>query len=510
MATDGRSRDLVRLGLAVTLGACACSAGVDGDGSGDRIGSVTLALQRVPTSVLCVVIDAASADYGTSRQFSVVGGSTNTTLDMGKLALGSTTLEGLAYDQACASIASATPSWIADPVTVVLEPGVRAAVDLTFRKNNSVVGTASFVDNITSVTVGYWGSVALTDPASSGDVPSIWGFVAGVSAGSQVPTAGGPLTPQSASVLQGASKVAIGLDHVCGIFAGQVRCFGKNGSGQLGNGTTSSALTSAPGTPVAGVSEAVSIAAGGSFSCASTRAGSVYCWGLNNEGQLGDGTQTNRTTPVVSSISGATAVYAGERHACAAQRSGSAMCWGYNGFGQLGLNDTTRRLVPTNVAIPGSEPVADMALGANFSCERGVNGVVRCWGNNAAGQLGTGTTTQSLVPALVSPPSGLDALEITAGADTACALSSAGAVSCWGANSYGTLGNEGRSNRTTPGLVVGLPAAVDHLGIMQSSYGATACAFVLGGDAWCWGRNDYGQVGDGTLANRFVATQVEL
>ena len=256
-----------------------------------------------------------------------------------------------------------------------------------------------------------------------------------------------------ASVMAGAIQVAGGSDHTCALTSGGgVKCWGGNASGQLGDGTTTDKL--AP-VDVSGMTSGVSAIAAGYFhTCALTSSGRAKCWGLNDYGELGDGTTANRLTPMDVSglISDISAIAAGGAHTCALTSSGGAKCWGWNKYGQLGDGTTTDKLTPVDVSGLTSG-ISAIAAGVAHTCALTSSGGAKCWGWNKYGQLGDGTTTDKLTPVDVSGlTSGISA--IAAGFYHTCALTSSGGVKCWGANSYGQLG-DGTAWRTTPVDVVG-------------------------------------------------------
>jgi alpha-tubulin suppressor-like RCC1 family protein len=234
--------------------------------------------------------------------------------------------------------------------------------------------------------------------------------------------------------------------------------------------------------------------------CAIYGSGGLHCWGQNSSGQLGDGTTTDSAIPVVvPGLTGVTSVSTGRTHTCALTQ-GAVKCWGDGADGKLG-NGTTNSS-PTPVSVAGlstvSNQVTALAVGADFSCAQMQNvlssaSTVRCWGGNSAGQVGNGTTTpQVFAPATVSGLTGVT--HLTAGSYFACAVTG-GAVRCWGSGISGQFGN---------GVIVlssNVPAAAA-TGItnatMVTAGGSHVCAANgTTGDAWCWGDRSFGQVGDG-------------
>ncbi|MDW8351739.1 MAG: RCC1 repeat-containing protein, partial [Anaerolineae bacterium] len=297
------------------------------------------------------------------------------------------------------------------------------------------------------------------------------------------------------------TAIVAGGDHTCALTSGGVKCWGANWYGQLGNGTTTSSSTPVN---VSGLSSGVSaIVAGYAHTCALT-SGGVKCWGANWYGQLGNGTTTNSSTPVnVSGLSGGViAIAAGFYHTCARTSSGGVKCWGANWYGQLGDGTTTDRLTPTDVS-GLSSGVSAIAVGGLHTCALISSGWVKCWGRNAFGQLGNGTTVNRFTPWDVSGlSSGVSA--IAAGNYHTCALTSGGGVKCWGDNFYGQLGDGTTTDRSTPADVSGLSSGVTAI----AAGGYHTCALTSGGGVKCWGSNDYGQLGDGTTAYRTTPVNV--
>jgi hypothetical protein len=295
------------------------------------------------------------------------------------------------------------------------------------------------------------------------------------------------------------------LDGKCGITEnGALKCWGNNFSGQLGNGTQTD--SSVP-VDVSGLGSGVLAVSSSAFvTCAVTGAGAVKCWGSNFFGQLGNGTTTDSSVPVsvVGLQSGVVAVAVGTYHACALTGAGGVKCWGSNDYGQLGDGTKTQSSVPVAVAGLASGVVAVSAGGyvggAGHSCALTSTGGVKCWGG--------------VVQSAPSDVSGLTAgvTAISSGGHHACAVTAAGGVKCWALGGffdfdwYGQLGDgtQGPPAGYDPVDVAGLAAGVVAVAAGQDH----TCALTTAGAVQCWGRNTYGEVGDGTLANRYVPTQV--
>ncbi len=299
-----------------------------------------------------------------------------------------------------------------------------------------------------------------------------------------------------ASSIISITKVTAGFNHSCALTnGGGVICWGNNGVGQLGDGTSISSLTPVA---VSGLSSnVIDIEAGGFYTCALTTSGSVKCWGENNVGQLGDETfaSPRRTPVVVSGLSGVTALAAGYQQTCALTAAGAVKCWGSNSDGQLGNNDPNHgnSNIPVNVSGLTSGVIA-ITAGARHTCALTNGGGMKCWGQNSSDQLGDGSSTEQRTPVYVSGlTSGVVA--ISAGELHTCAVTTSGGVKCWGANSYGQLGDGTTTPHRTPGDVSGLTSGVAAI----SAGNFHTCAVTTGGGMKCWGKNTEAQLGDGTI-----------
>ena len=307
-------------------------------------------------------------------------------------------------------------------------------------------------------------------------------------------------------LVSGVRAIAAGEALTCGITsAGGVKCWGDNGYGQLGDGSTADHRSPVA---VSGLVSVRAIAAGEALGCALTGAGGVKCWGYNRYGELGDGTTTDHHTPVaVSGLrSGVTAIAVGYLHACALMNTGGVKCWGYNRYGQLGDGTTIDRRMPVDVSGLAGGVTAITAGGAH-SCALTNAGGVKCWGSNHFGELGDGTTTRRLTPTAVSGLASGAAAIAAGGEAHGCALMTAGGVKCWGYNGYGQLGDGTRADRRSAVDVSGLEGRVK--AVAAGGYGHT-CALTSVGEVKCWGRNSSGQLGDGTPTERRTPVEVNL
>ena len=312
-------------------------------------------------------------------------------------------------------------------------------------------------------------------------------------------------------------------NEACALLAtGRVRCWGGSSSEEP------HPICADTATPCTKLQDVAALAAGGTHNCAllnvptylppDGREGKVFCWGRNNHGQLGDGTNTDSSIPVEVNLNwdlqvGTIAIAAGINHTCAVSQWKTVKCWGFNGSGQLGDGSTTSSNVPVVVS-GGHNTVLTLAAGADHTCFVTEDDTAMCWGHNADGQLGDGTTIGRTVPVDVcnsgaTIPCGTDVLtvaaELTAGMSFTCARTTADGALCWGKDSGGELGNGSGPQSNIPVDVCADSACLTSLSGVTSIGAAWkhGCA-VTGGGVKCWGWNSTGALGDdqecGTVA----------
>jgi alpha-tubulin suppressor-like RCC1 family protein len=293
--------------------------------------------------------------------------------------------------------------------------------------------------------------------------------------------------------------------HTCGLTSGGTAyCWGKNDAGQLGDGTRHNRNAAVP--VQQGPRVFVQLSAGALHTCGLTNAGQAYCWGWNDYGQLGDSTTTERLepVPVQQGTVGFSQLAAGDSHTCGLTDTGAAYCWGYNFYGGLGDGTRTDRLTPVPVQ-QGSLVFRILDAGGVHTCALTDAGKAYCWGFNGYGAVGNGDTTgieqTSPVPVLFT---GTFA-EVDAGYSHTCGLSNVGTRTdyCWGFNQYGQVGDNTTTNRYAPVLVQSPPV----LERFSAGSGHT-CALTIAGEAYCWGWNGAGQLGDGTTTDRWTPAPV--
>jgi alpha-tubulin suppressor-like RCC1 family protein len=298
-------------------------------------------------------------------------------------------------------------------------------------------------------------------------------------------------------------SVSTGSSHSCAVKSnGQVTCWGSNDRGRLGNGTETDSRSPVP---VEGIDSAISVSAGYDHSCAVLDNGTVQCWGYNSYGQLGDGSDNRSSTPVtVVGIDSAVSVSSGSEFSCAVLLSGGVECWGYNAFSQLGggnVDSNKPKLVFDHEEGEVLSNVVEVSAGSFHVCARLETGAVKCWGYNSSGQLGNGSSINTSSPVAVQ---GIEsAVKVSSGLYHSCAVLSSGVIQCWGKNSYGQLGNGLDENSNIPVSVNDINNAISVGGGFASS-----CALLASGNLKCWGDNGLGSLGNGTTESSSTPVNV--
>ena len=327
--------------------------------------------------------------------------------------------------------------------------------------------------------------------------------------------------PSSAPIVDLGSKatqLAAGEAHTCALLEdGELRCWGRGDSGRLGLGDTQSIGDDESPTSVplvdAGTSRVLHVVAGGAHTCIVASGGSIRCWGSGEFGQLGlantediGDTEPPSTVPPPG-VPPSAGLTAGQAHTCSVAPGGEVYCWGQGQFGQLGHASTDdigddESPLDAGPASVGSGIALDIAAGDAHTCVLILNGVVRCWGLNSAGQLGLGSTENLGDDELPTSASTValdgDVVQLSAGGSHTCALLDNGEVRCWGSGEYGQLGHgstesigDDEAIITAPLVDVGGPAKQLTAGRHHT------CALLEDGSVRCWGRSNFGQLGYG-------------
>ncbi len=327
--------------------------------------------------------------------------------------------------------------------------------------------------------------------------------------------------------------IATGRAHSCALSwfeegddGGNLYCWGDNAEGQVGDGTTT------PRSEPAAVDEEIrQVATGADHTCAITTDGDVACWGRNDQGQLGTGA-TGPSMPAPQAVPGLTDVIdvaAGGDTTCALDEDGKAWCWGSDSHGQLGDGSGAGAGSPAPVAVEMADVDDDFTqieVGNRHACAVTAEGVAWCWGDDASGQAGDGPDpSDSSQPVEVTTEESV--ISISAGGDSSCAVLKTGTVYCWGANAEGQLGTGDRTDSDVPAEVdqsnvpsspflsfsqaTGARATAGDGLLVEVSVGAThTCALDFEGNAYCWGDNSRGQIGDGTTGDALIPVATTL
>ena len=306
----------------------------------------------------------------------------------------------------------------------------------------------------------------------------------------------------------GWASVTHGGGHGCATRKdGGLWCWGYNHEGELGIGTTVNVarphqVTSPASTGWTGVT------AGPNHTCATRSDTTLWCWGYNGSGQLGIGSTTTEDTPqqvTTPASTGWTGVSAGYSYTCATRDDTTLWCWGWNLEGELGIGNTTNQELPQQVITPASTGWASIAAGGNHTCATRSDTTLWCWGDNLEGELGIGNTAnQELLPTQVTSPATAGWSSASSGGFHTCATRTH-ALWCWGRNDSGQLGIGSTAGQDLPRRVR-VPTSTGWSLIALGTF--HTCATHTGHTLWCWGNNLQGQLGIGSTTNQDLPQQV--
>ena len=291
-------------------------------------------------------------------------------------------------------------------------------------------------------------------------------------------------------------QIAAGFDDACARTAGgALYCWGNNGGGQLGLADDLD-RPHPTAVPLPAGLTALTVTMGNFHTCAILSDHAAWCWGANDDGEVGSGPVGPQPAPITRALADVVQLSAGADHTCAVTSAGVASCWGQNDFGELGVGDTTGRGTPTE--LPGLAAIAVFA-GQRLTCALDAGGHYACWGVNDSGQRGDGTFTRAARPPAYSSEGGF--VELALGDHHVCGRRAEGTVACWGGNDVAQLGlGEGAVRTATT------PQALAIHGVLSLAAGDVhTCVARADASVACWGSESHGQLGDGVglVAIRF-------
>jgi alpha-tubulin suppressor-like RCC1 family protein len=373
-----------------------------------------------------------------------------------------------------------------------------------------------------AVSAGYFHTCTI----ASDNQAYCWGYDSdGQLGGGAITSSIGPqvVPVDTSGVLSGKTILSIssGYYHTCAIASdNQAYCWGSGGSGKLGNnsGVDSSVPVAVDTTGVLAGKTILSISAAPDHTCAIASDNQAYCWGSGTYGQLGNNTPSDSLVPVAVNTSGAlsgktiVSISAGWNYTCAIASDNNAYCWGLNTSGQLGNNSTSQSNVPVAVNTAGvlsGKTVRSISTGNLHTCAIASDNQAYCWGSGSSGRLGNNSTSQSLVPVAVTTTgvlSGKTVLSITNGYMYTCAIASDNQAYCWGSNADGQLGNNSTAYSSVPVAVTASGALAGKTILSIDAGNSHTCAIASDNQLYCWGNNDYAQLGDNSFTTSLVPT----
>ena len=370
---------------------------------------------------------------------------------------------------------------------------------LYFSTAGKVEGNITTSDNTSSNH-----SCLLVNVASGSNNIRCWGNAGATGILGDGSSTGAVSTPVTVSGISTAVQLSAGLSHNCAVLSDNtIKCWGEGANGKLGNGSTSNQTTSVS---VSGINDAWQVSAGGEHSCAVLDigiGGTVKCWGDASSGQLGEGSSSGSfsTPQLVTGISTAVHVETGNTFSCALLADRTIQCWGEGTYGKLGNGSTTSQNTP--VPVSGITGAVQLTAGHSHACALIYDGSIKCWGDGTNARMGDGfTNTTNSTPVPVSGIS--NAVQVIAGYAHTCALLSDATVKCWGNNAAGQLGT-GATGATQDSPVV----ATQFTSVSYVSLGGnTTCAILSDGTAKCVGEGTLGELGDTTTTDNTTAQSV--
>ncbi len=317
---------------------------------------------------------------------------------------------------------------------------------------------------------------------------------------------------------QSVSQISTGYNHACAISNGDLYCWGRNENGMLGTGSNNIISKPSPVDQGAMVfNDVLQLSAGSNTACVVGADNAAYCWGNNNYGQIGDGSEIRSLIPKAvhkgdrQNLS-VKQISVGDYHTCAIAFNDRVYCWGRNWDGQLGGGSNFAFSSVPVAVLQGAMPslaAKSVSVGYNFTCAIALDDKVYCWGYNGSGELGNGNTVNSNVPVAVSLGSrpSLNVKQLSSNSTLSCVISSDDSVYCWGRNYSGSFGNGTTNDSFVPTAT--LQGDMPTQTVKQISIGSGhACAIASDDKVYCWGRNNSGQIGNNSLVNTLTPTAV--